>query len=87
GCRAAEGKDDATLVLLARYSEAGVDTTAAERATRHDGADLAAALGVSGPVLVDRAALPGWGAARLRRELSAAGVPLREDGWRWRIGD
>lgn len=86
GCRAPEAKDDATLVLLARLSEAGIDTTAAELTTKHDGAELAAALAESGPVLVDRRSLPGWGAARLRRELATAGVTLREEGWSWRLG-
>jgi hypothetical protein len=72
--------------LLARLSEAGIDTTAAELTTKHDGAELAAALAESGPVLVDRRSLPGWGAARLRRELATAGVTLREEGWSWRLG-
>ncbi len=78
--------DDATLMLLARYTEAGIDTAAAQLATEHDGDPLVAALAASGPVLVDVAALPGWGVARLRRELAAAGVAVREEGRMWRIG-
>lgn len=86
GCRAPAPSDDATLVLLARYTEAGIDTAAAQLATEHDGDPLVAALAASGPVLVDVAALPGWGVARLRRELAAAGVAVREEGRMWRIG-
>jgi hypothetical protein len=63
-------------VLLARWSEAGIDTRAAELALAHDGDTLADALAASGAVVVDLGALPGWGAARLKTELAAAGVSV-----------
>ncbi len=87
GCRPPREADAAALVLLARWSEAGIDTRAASLALAHDGDEPAAAFAASGAVVVDIAALPGWGAARLRREASEAGVSLVEEGSFLRLGD
>lgn len=72
---------DPVLTELARLSGYGLDSRAAERASAHPKVGLAAALAaVPGGVLVDTRALPGWGWARARRELEAAGARVEGEG-------